>query len=84
MRVVRWVLVVFLGAIAALAAALAINLLWIGVPPERELVFLRGAFSGSAGATYLTCAVVFVLAAAACAAVLRSQRRSKTAVEPRK
>ena len=31
MRVLRWVLIFFLGVVAALAAALAINLLWIGV-----------------------------------------------------
>lgn len=84
MRVLQWGLIFFFGVVAALAAALAINLLWIGIPPERELVFLRGAFSGSAGVTYLTCSVVFVLAAAACVAVLRIQRRSKTRVEPRK
>jgi hypothetical protein len=84
MRALRWFLIGVLGVLAALAAALAISLLLTGVPPERQLVFLQGAIIGSAGATYLTCSVVFVLAAADCAAVLCAHRRSKTGVKPRK
>lgn len=84
MRIIRWFLIVLLGVFAALAAALGISLLLAGIPSERELVFLHGAIVGSAGATYLICLVVFVFAAGACVAILRTRRRGPTGVETRK